>query len=740
MEEKKLYTSLKQYQNRFLRQKAIGNLFFTKNSTTTNRSIIDLYQLLFTNFAEPQQEFQNFLTGSALKLKEINAYSIPNIDLHLKVLYSSEDDKVFMHKYRELSTKSNIFKVKPIFEEIIKFYKRKNKDNPEDLVNKTIKFLNSYFAEQFDNLKIIVKDSENELSEKGNNVFYLGYPYIEGFLETEEVFRGPLLLWPIVVDNNDKVKREMTLRIETTNVIINPMIKLRQLAARKINLDLVNFDPLDDEEDINKIEKALTELSEIGLTFKNNNPTVVSQTSIITNFSLPLKAYNKEQATSELKNKYNFNESAILCAAFIGIYKTTNTALFSDYNKILENTNLGELNDLFFQILNEYEDSKEKRIEFEKSFREQDVIAISELDFYQKLAIKKAMNSNLIIEGPPGTGKSQTITNLIVNDIYRGDNVLLCAEKKTALEVVYNNMKKFQKYCLFIDDMNNKSFVFSQIKAAIDSSLNTVVSEKQKISNDEMDYYFDKIREYRQLIEEEKTQNYTLYKNDLKDINNYLDPNYYERLNQYAIFSLALESFTEGVEKIYANLDDIIKIKEFKQKFAVLIELHYKKINFLKLSKLLTKIKDKKLDYLIYNMLAKGEIKPKINLTKDYDDYVNFLSEASSKITKLKTELESLDEFLAGLVLLKLETNFDPIITDNYPFIDFLLESQLAKDHLIILYKWIYIKNFENNNEDMIGIANSVWHKEIKEIEIKSINVAIDQLDNNLAIDIREKI
>ncbi|WP_408069012.1 AAA domain-containing protein [Spiroplasma mirum] len=37
------------------------------------------------------------------------------------------------------------------------------------------------------------------------------------------------------------------------------------------------------------------------------------------------------------------------------------------------------------------------------------------MDFYQKLAIKKAMNSNLIIEGPPGTGKSQTITNLIVN-------------------------------------------------------------------------------------------------------------------------------------------------------------------------------------------------------------------------------------------------------------------------------------------------------------------------------------
>ena len=43
---------------------------------------------------------------------------------------------------------------------------------------------------------------------------------------------------------------------------------------------------------------------------------------------------------------------------------------------------------------------------------------------------------NLVIEGPPGTGKSQTITNLIAAALVKGKTVLFVAEKLAALEVV----------------------------------------------------------------------------------------------------------------------------------------------------------------------------------------------------------------------------------------------------------------------------------------------------------------
>jgi very-short-patch-repair endonuclease len=49
-------------------------------------------------------------------------------------------------------------------------------------------------------------------------------------------------------------------------------------------------------------------------------------------------------------------------------------------------------------------------------------------------------NRQLVIEGPPGTGKSQTITNLIAASIAAGRTILFVAEKLAALEVVKSRL------------------------------------------------------------------------------------------------------------------------------------------------------------------------------------------------------------------------------------------------------------------------------------------------------------
>jgi hypothetical protein len=62
---------------------------------------------------------------------------------------------------------------------------------------------------------------------------------------------------------------------------------------------------------------------------------------------------------------------------------------------------------------------------------------IRDADSSQHSALIHALRGqNLVIEGPPGTGKSQTITNLIAAALARGKNVLFVAEKLAALEVV----------------------------------------------------------------------------------------------------------------------------------------------------------------------------------------------------------------------------------------------------------------------------------------------------------------
>ncbi len=48
--------------------------------------------------------------------------------------------------------------------------------------------------------------------------------------------------------------------------------------------------------------------------------------------------------------------------------------------------------------------------------------------------------NNLVIQGPPGTGKSQTLTGIIANILANQGTCLVVCEKKTALEVVQQNL------------------------------------------------------------------------------------------------------------------------------------------------------------------------------------------------------------------------------------------------------------------------------------------------------------
>jgi len=61
-----------------------------------------------------------------------------------------------------------------------------------------------------------------------------------------------------------------------------------------------------------------------------------------------------------------------------------------------------------------------------------------------------AQGKSFVLEGPPGTGKSQTITNLIAHCLAGGKTVLFVSEKTAALNVVFDRLKKIglERFCL----------------------------------------------------------------------------------------------------------------------------------------------------------------------------------------------------------------------------------------------------------------------------------------------------
>jgi len=68
--------------------------------------------------------------------------------------------------------------------------------------------------------------------------------------------------------------------------------------------------------------------------------------------------------------------------------------------------------------------------------------AVVEADSSQQCAIAGiCAGQNAVIHGPPGTGKSQTITNLIATLSAQGKKVLFVAEKRAALEIVMNRLE-----------------------------------------------------------------------------------------------------------------------------------------------------------------------------------------------------------------------------------------------------------------------------------------------------------
>lgn len=68
---------------------------------------------------------------------------------------------------------------------------------------------------------------------------------------------------------------------------------------------------------------------------------------------------------------------------------------------------------------------------------------VVDADSSQTVAIAEAAGGRtLVIKGPPGTGKSQTITNIIAAAAAKGRKILFVSEKMAALDVVYRRLQR----------------------------------------------------------------------------------------------------------------------------------------------------------------------------------------------------------------------------------------------------------------------------------------------------------
>ncbi len=108
--------------------------------------------------------------------------------------------------------------------------------------------------------------------------------------------------------------------------------------------------------------------------------------------------------------------------------------------------------------------------ELDHRYKPSELLTALPTDSSQMAAIATAdRGKDFIIIGPPGTGKSQTVANLITHNLEKGRTVLFVSEKIAALEVVYRRLSEIglDRFCLELhSNKARKVDVLNQVRRA----------------------------------------------------------------------------------------------------------------------------------------------------------------------------------------------------------------------------------------------------------------------------------
>ncbi len=304
-------------------------------------------------------------------------------------------------------------------------------------------------------LTLLYRSLNRDYKEKGTYDLYLTYPFVEGRLLGEGFeIKAPLLYYPVTLERKGY---DFYLHFnEEKDIVYNRDLILANHKFSQFK-DIQTPPPLNDLT-LEAFEKTvLPYYAEHHLTFEGS-----LKTSFMT-FKPSLKADFKRYQKGQLELKPY---------VVLGQFRLHSSALQEDLSEI---TKKKTYNDLLKTLIEtpyetyDYTTLTPFKLTQTATVKEDQLAYINPLNYAQE----KVMNlldhkDNLVIWGPPGTGKSQTITSLVAKHILKGDTVMVVSEKKVALDVIYSRLGSASRYAMLLDDAQNKQRFYQQLRAMID--------------------------------------------------------------------------------------------------------------------------------------------------------------------------------------------------------------------------------------------------------------------------------
>lgn len=234
----------------------------------------------------------------------------------------------------------------------------------------------------------------------------------------------------------------------------------------------------------------------------------------------------------------------ILESAYLGIFSFSQFVMWNDIHNRTDDL-------MKNKIVKSLVDGKlvwdAKPMEIGSRVPENDVLLPMAADASQLYAIEAACNGeSFVLHGPPGTGKSQTITSLIANVLAEGKTVLFVAEKQAALEVVQRRLESIGigSFCLELhSNKSKKKYVLEQLRRATEVT-KYQTSEQYAAKANQIEKLRLKLDSYATQLHSIQTCGYTLYELI----------NEYEKYKNAPDISAFSRDYIEGLDKV--NLEE----------------------------------------------------------------------------------------------------------------------------------------------------------------------------------------
>ncbi|MEI8624988.1 DUF4011 domain-containing protein [Pseudoalteromonas sp. B137] len=281
----------------------------------------------------------------------------------------------------------------------------------------------------------LFRKAKNDLEESGSNTLFLAL----GFLKWKEnaddnrSFKAPLILIPVNLTRKSARAPIYVEQVQGEDPIFNLTLIEFLLSEHGINL--------------NEFKDGLPE-DESGI-------------------DVPLIWHKVRQAVSEQQG-FEVVEELVLSSFSFAKY-----LMWKDLRDRLE---VLKENQFVQYLVDNPKEAYIQTAEFVEQHKVDDAIDPAEVftplncDSSQLVAVDaSAKEQDFVLEGPPGTGKSETIANIIAHNIGKGRKVLFVAEKMAALNVVYKRLQKvgLDHLCLELhSNKANKKAVLDQLGQA----------------------------------------------------------------------------------------------------------------------------------------------------------------------------------------------------------------------------------------------------------------------------------